>query len=292
MQLAPNSVGFIDAKSGRITRSFSVGREPRALTVANDSVWVANYHDQTVTRIDRTNGPLATIPVGGHPTGLTANRGTVWVWTLEGKLVPVDPRYDRPGNAVSLAHEIAGARPGGGVTAGGGFLWIAAPPSTVLRVDPANPRTRSVPILPDDGVQGAITYRGDKVWVAGASQAFPIAPASQIPGAGAIVGVVRDLAFGAGDLWVVSGAPGHQGGVAEALRRVDRESRLIELEIPVGSDPVAVAVAAGSVWAASRSDGTVYRVEPTQNKVVEMIRTGASPTALAADADGVWVAVR
>ncbi len=293
MRLEPDSVGFLGAASGRVTRSFSVGRAPGALAVANDSVWVANYRDQTVTRIDRTTGHSVTIPVRGHPTGIAAFRDAIWVWTLEGLLVPIDPRYDSAGNPVSLAAEIVGARGAGGrITAGGGFLWIAAPGTTLIRVDAANARNRHLPIVPDEGVQGAIAYHDDQVWVAGAYEVFPIAAETGIPGTGANVGSVRDLAFGAGSVWAVSGGPAHAGGVVQALRRIDPHTRLVQATIPVGSDPVAVAVADGSIWVASRTDGTIERVDPAQNRVVDTIALGAKPTALAPDADGVWVAVR
>jgi DNA-binding SARP family transcriptional activator/DNA-binding beta-propeller fold protein YncE len=299
-RLAPNSVGLIDAKSGRVTSSFPVGRAPSALTVADNSVWVANYRDATVTRIDRATGHSVTIPVGGHPTGIAALGDAVWVWTLEGLLVPIDPRYDSAGKPLSFAAEIAGARGseigpqtlGGRVTAGAGFLWIAAPPTTVIRVDAATPRNRLPPIVPDEGVQGAISYHDGQVWVAGAYEVFPITAETGIPDTGASVGVVRDLAFGAGSLWVVSGGPAHVGGVSQALRRLDPHTGLVQATIPVGSDPVAVAVAGGSVWVAARTDGTIERVDPKTNRVVDTIAVGAKPIALAPEDDGVWVAVR
>jgi DNA-binding SARP family transcriptional activator/streptogramin lyase len=292
--LVPNSVGFIDAKSGRVTRSFAVGREPRALAVGFDSVWVANYRDQTVTQVDPVNGHRAVIPVGGHPTGMVAYRGTVWVWTLEGLLVPIDPRYGSAGKPVSLVHGIIGARSRGGrITTGGGFLWIAARPTTVIRVDAVNPRDRRRFLAPDEGVQGAIAYHGGKVWVGGAYRVFAIAPDMEtIASSGANVGVVRDLAFGAGSLWVVSGASGGFGGVVPALRPIDPHTGVVQATITVGVDPVAVAVAADSVWVASRSDGILERVDPAQDRVVDTTRVGASPVALAADKDGLWVAVR
>jgi hypothetical protein len=96
-RLAPNSVGFIDARSGQLTKSFAVGREPRALARTDDSVWVANLRDQTVTRLPRGGGRGVTIPVGGHPTDLVAYRELMWVWTLEGLLVPIDPRFESVG---------------------------------------------------------------------------------------------------------------------------------------------------------------------------------------------------
>src|SRR5262245_8182334 len=136
LRLAPNSVGFIDANSGRVTKTFPVGRAPSSLTVADNSVWVANYRDQTVTRIGRNGHVLApAIYVGGHPTGLTWYDKKVWVWTLEDRLVPIDPRYNTSGQPVSKARDIIGVRrtpsgtgtTGGRITGGDGALWIAAP---------------------------------------------------------------------------------------------------------------------------------------------------------------------
>jgi streptogramin lyase len=280
-----------------MTKSFSVGRGPGALTLANNSLWVADYRDQTVTRIDPERGPRSTIPVGGHPTGIAAFRGTVWVWTLERLLVPI--RYEVAGDPVSLASEIVGAAPsqtylqtlGGRLTAGGGFLWIAAPGATVIRVDPRDSRNR-MPIVPDAGVQGAIGYHDDEVWVGGMNEVFSIEAQSRIPRAGPDVGAVRDLAFGAGSLWLVSGGQAHMGGVVQALRRIDPHTRMVQATIPVGSDPVAVAVAGGSVWVAARTDGVVKRVDPGQNRVVDTIAVGAKPTALVGDQNGVWVSAR
>jgi DNA-binding SARP family transcriptional activator/streptogramin lyase len=292
LHLASNSVGFIDAKSGRVTRKFSVGRAPSALAVAHNSVWVANYQDQTVTRIDPKSGKAVFIPVSGHPTGIAATEDAVWVWTLEGSLVPIDPRFDSSRQPIPLAAEIVGARGvGGHVAAGAGFLWIAAPLTTVIRVNVTS--RRGVPIMPDDGVEGAITYHDGEVWVAGEDQVFPIEADTRIPGSGASVGVVHDLAFGAGSLWAVSGGVAHRGGIVQALRRIDPHTRFVLATIPVGSDPVSVASAGGSIWVASLTDGVLERVSPEQNRVVDTIALHAKPVALASDpeGDGVWVAV-
>jgi DNA-binding SARP family transcriptional activator/DNA-binding beta-propeller fold protein YncE len=302
--LVPNSVGFIDAKSGRMTRSFSVGREPRAITIAASSVWVANYEDETVTRIDRATGAPVTIPVGGHPTGLTTRRGDVWVWTLEGQLTEIDPRFNvstplQLGPRIArLIAPIRGVSPAqihrqvgdGKITSGGGFLWVTVPLTTVIRIDPAEPRRARV-IVPNDGVQGAIAYREGAVWVAGYREVFPIeASTPRIPRSGIVVGLASSLTFGDGSLWVVSGGQMDQG-VVPALRRLDLHGHLVEATINVGSDPIAAASAGGSVWVASRGDRAIRRVEPARDQVVNTIQLGGQPSALAADADGVWVAV-
>jgi DNA-binding SARP family transcriptional activator/DNA-binding beta-propeller fold protein YncE len=291
--LAPNSVGFIDLASGRVTRSYPVGREPLSLALAFHSVWVANYRDETVTRLDLTTGSSVFIDVRAHPTGLAALGRTLWVWTIEGLLVPIDPRFDRAAAPIDVRALASQSRAPREMAAGGGFLWVTAPPTTVIRVNPTS-RQPSQPIIPDAGAHGAIAFQGGEAWVAGANQVFPIAARTGIPGSGITVGSpVLDLAPSTGSLWVISGAPA-AATTHEALRRIDLRDRLVRTTIRVGSDPVAVAAGGGSIWAASGSDGTIDRVDPAQDggRVVDTIQVGASPTALAADEDGVWVAVR
>jgi DNA-binding SARP family transcriptional activator/DNA-binding beta-propeller fold protein YncE len=302
MLLAPNSVGFIDAESGRLTKSFSVGREPRSIAVTASSVWVANYRDQTVTRVDRATGESVTIPVGGHPTGLTTQHGDVWVWTLESRLTKIDPRFNlsvpirlepRIARLTAPIHGVAPAQvhrrvPDGKIVSGGGFLWLTVPLTTVIRINPALPRRARV-IVPGDGVQGAIAYREGAAWVAGYDDVFPIAASTSIAGSGIVVGLASSLTFDDGSLWVVSGGQMDQR-VVKALRRVDVHGRLVEATIPV-SDPVAVASAGGSIWVASSRDRAVRRIEPTDNRVVDTIGLGGRPSALAADPDGIWVVV-
>ena len=299
--LEPNSVGFIDGKSGRVTKSYPVGGEPSALAVADDSLWVANYRDETVTRIDRVTGNSVTIPVRGHPTGLAEDRGTIWVWTLQRRLVPI--RFEKAGNSGSLGRQIthlatqvrdtpAGPRrrgSAGKIVSGGGFLWVTVPETTVIRVSMTEP-ARAKAILPDVGVRAAIAYRNRHAWVGGVTGVFPIEASTGSPGAGTDVGHVRDLAFGAGSLWVVSGTDINQR-IGAGLRRVDPQGRIVEAFIDVGSNPVAVVSEGGSIWVASRTDRAIKRVDPAENAVVKTIPLGAAPTALAADIEGVWVAV-
>jgi DNA-binding SARP family transcriptional activator/streptogramin lyase len=300
--LAPNSVGFIDADTGRVTKSFPVANVSGSLVVTNGSVWIGNYRDQTITRVDPTTGRTVTIPIGAHPAGIASLRRTVWVWTLERSLIPIDMRFNSLGAPIKLAAEAetvtprrgvtpAARRAGGGrLAAGGGYLWVTLPSTAVIRVDPVR-RLQLLTIVPDNGAEGAIAYRDGNAWVAGYDHVFSIAAQSGIPDAGIVVGHARDLTFGDGSLWVVSGGR-LDLGVAMALRRVDLRGRLVDATIEVDADPVAVAFAGGSIWVASRGKRTVQRVDPVTERVVETIALGAIPTALGAGRTGVWVAVR
>jgi DNA-binding SARP family transcriptional activator len=288
-RLAANSVGFIDAKSGRVTMSYPVGRSPRSLALTDYAVWVANYEDETVTRIDRSAGRLTTIAVTGHPTGITAYDGRVWVWTLEGLLVPIDPRYNTPGHPIRLAASGGSALQPGRITAGGGFLWITVPETTVLRVDPTDPRRRQR-ITPDWGAGGPIIEHGGRAWAAGSGYAgyiFPIDDRTRVVGAGIDVGgPVDDLAFGDGRLWVLSGGAFREQPYP-ALRSVDVHDRLIQDTWHPGKNPTAVVATARSAWIATA--GSISRVDPGREGIAATIKLGAIPIALAADRGGIWV---
>ena len=96
--------------------------------------------------------------------------------------------------------------------------------------------------------------------------------------------------------------PGRPAGVAVApgavwitdsvngtLLRVDPDKEVIVDRIPVGANPSGVAVGAGSVWVANSADDTVSQVNPHNDAAVATIRVGNGPTSVAYGAGSVWV---
>jgi YVTN family beta-propeller protein len=61
--------------------------------------------------------------------------------------------------------------------------------------------------------------------------------------------------------------------------------------VKVGDEPFDVAVGAGSVWVSNHCGGTVSRIDPRTNKVIETIHVGLHPQWLAAESDALWVGV-
>jgi YVTN family beta-propeller protein len=75
--------------------------------------------------------------------------------------------------------------------------------------------------------------------------------------------------------------------------------RHAQARIPVVGGPVSLAVAEGSVWVANQEAGTVSRIDPASNRVVETIKAavfvggtlaGSSHQVITAGAGAVWVA--
>jgi YVTN family beta-propeller protein len=133
----------------------------------------------------------------------------------------------------------------------------------------------------------------------------------------------RELALGAGSLWVLGDA------LDRRMWRVDARSGRVEDTIELGFPPTSAAVAdgkvwitdgmddrvvpydvvagrlrapvavgagasgiaagAGAVWVVSTLAGTVARIDPAAARVTRTIRVGGYPRAIAADAHAVWV---
>ena len=77
---------------------------------------------------------------------------------------------------------------------------------------------------------------------------------------------------------------------ADYVGEIDAGNRQIKSEYRVGRGAGALAVGAGSVWVANRLDGTVSRIEPDNSRTT--IPVGDEPVGLALSPGALWVTVR
>ena len=281
--VAPNDVGLINAKSGKISAQIPVGHAPSAVAAGDGAIWVTNGDENSVSRIDsRTNNVNQTIDVGGGPSGIAVGNGSVWVTNgLDGTL----SRIAASTNAL-LQTTVVGNGPSA-VAYGGGAVWVAsAIEGTVSRVDSQSGRV--VRTIPAAAGVNAIAVGFQRVWV--------VAPGSSAvlaldPQTGAIVdriGVGVDpsaVATGAGAVWVTNRADG-------TLSRIDPVARRVTNTIPVGRSPAAVAVGGGSVWVTNTESGTLSKIDAARVRVLKTVRLSNAPRGLAVTSSGVYVAVR
>ncbi len=281
--VAPNDVGLIDAKSGKISAQIPVGHAPSAVASGAGALWVTNGDENSVSRIDpKTNNVSQTIDVGGGPSGVAVGNESVWVTNgLDGTL----SRIAASTNAV-VQTTVVGNGPAA-VAYGGGAVWVAsAIEGTVSRVDQESGFV--VHTIPAAAGVNAIAVGFKRVWV--------VAPGSSAvlaldPKTGAIVdriGVGVDpsaVATGAGAVWVTNRADG-------TLSRIDPDARRVTNTIPVGQSPAAVAVGGGSVWVTNTASGTLSKIDAARVRLTKTVRLTNAPRGLAVTSNGVYVAVR
>jgi transcriptional activator len=81
-KVVPNSLVKLDPNTGEVLDVIEVGRQPVALAVVGDAVWVSNNEDATVTRVDPKTGHTDTIGGLRPPLDLVADgQQHVWIST-------------------------------------------------------------------------------------------------------------------------------------------------------------------------------------------------------------------
>jgi YVTN family beta-propeller protein len=121
---AANSVIEVDPATCQRLRDITVGPAPAAIAVGPDSLWVANFDDDTVTRIEITGrGQPVTpepIPVGDGPVDVAVGEGGVWVVSsLDRKLTRIDPETGNVVATIGVGNEPQR------VAAGEGSVWVS-----------------------------------------------------------------------------------------------------------------------------------------------------------------------
>jgi YVTN family beta-propeller protein len=118
-----NAVLEVDPVVCRQPRPITVGVQPTAVAVGANSVWVANFEDDSVTRIDIA-GPGQTpdttpIAVGDGPVDVAVGEGAVWVANqLDRTVSRIDPDTGEVVATISVGNEPQR------LAAGEGRVWV------------------------------------------------------------------------------------------------------------------------------------------------------------------------
>jgi YVTN family beta-propeller protein len=118
-----NSIIEVDPNTIQMQRPITVGPEPTAIAVGADSLWVANFGDDTVTRVQiPARGQTATlthIPVGDGPVDVAFGEGAVWVANSLARTVSrIDPESNEVEATIDIGNEPQR------VAAGEGSVWV------------------------------------------------------------------------------------------------------------------------------------------------------------------------
>jgi YVTN family beta-propeller protein len=110
----------LDATTGRIQATISLGFPPTSVTVADHKAWITDGLNDRVVPVDTaTNGLLASVPVGHGASGVATGAGSVWVTnTIDGTLSRIDPRTGRVAATIDV-----GGTPRA-VAVGNGSVWV------------------------------------------------------------------------------------------------------------------------------------------------------------------------
>jgi ABC-type transport system substrate-binding protein len=140
----------------------AVGHDPQAMAVTGDDLWVANFADGTVSRINIAAAKAVdTIQVGTAPAALAAGAAGLWVANSGDNTIQ---RIDTRSGAADEPVDVGDGPDGLAVDATS--VWVANGRSgSVTRVNARTLEQMTAPISVGSGPRG-IVRAGDDVWVA------------------------------------------------------------------------------------------------------------------------------
>ena len=278
---AGDSLGVVDARSGRLVADTGVGATPTAVAAGEGAYWVTNAEGHSVSRIDPgTTNVVDTIPVGNGPSGIATGAGAVWVVnSLDGTVSRIDPGTNTVVDTIGVGNEPLG------IVYAAGSVWVAnTGDDTIARIDPDGGKPpESFPVAATELAFGAGTLWASE---SAAGRVVRVDPAT-----GKQVGSIQvgngptGIAFGQGSAWVAN-------SLDETVSRIDPDTNSVAATVATGNGPDAVAVDSRGIWVSNQFDGNVVRIDPNRNQATQRVSVGSRPLGLAASGDAVLVAVR
>jgi serine/threonine-protein kinase len=310
LPLAASSLVRIDPTTNELTGAVRVGTVPRALAIADGSVWVHNADDRTVSEIaPGANVARRTLDVSeaGLPYYFAAGNGAVWLAdrgdTSFADHLPRVWRLDSATGRLSMS-PVRNLAPFG-IAVDRDALWLmnlSLEPLRwqLLRLRSSTGDLEAIIDGPDQtashairGAGGVVAVGGGRLWVIEDENVWQVDPAQNrvvelrqhgLSEHGFFVDVESELDFGASSLWITNPDD-------DTVWRVDTSAARSAAPVRVGRVPEGIAYGAGSVWVATSRDRTVTRIDP-ETLDVQTIEVGGTPHDVAVTTGGVWVAVQ
>jgi YVTN family beta-propeller protein len=290
-----------DANLARLL-DVKVGKGPKAVAVSEESVWVANEDDGTVSRIDPATNQVRVIEVGKRPGLIAVGEGSVWVANRLSRSVS---RIDPGTNTVKATIDLEGGAVPDSLAVGEGAIWLSASGfsgggSEIHKIDPDANRDVATITFSGGGLWSLLATGEGSVWVVSHSGGLiRLDPDTNEQREVAMLGVpAAGVTMADGKLWISTlqgevlkvdpgtgivearvAAGGSAGGIASAIRDATFD------------DLVPIVAGNGIIWVTNKLGGTIDRIVMAGVTRLGSLRTGSTPTGVAVGFDSLWVTV-
>jgi Protein kinase domain len=249
----PGMLVRVDPRTNAVAGRTPVAGHPGNLAVTPGGVWMTDFTEGVLWRQARPGGPVERVTSNGEPRDLAAMGGKIYV-AVDGKaLSGAVARYD----AVTGIREDTLDQLTCAMASGEGVVWAAGCPA-VQRLSTGGGALRDI-----------------------AETSIPYANPATVEN---IRAQIREMAVGAGSLWVLGDA------LDRRVWRLDAHTGKLLATIPLAFAPRSVAVAGGAAWITDGLHDTVVPVDAATNRPGAPLRVGRGAAGIAADGDELWIA--
>jgi YVTN family beta-propeller protein len=282
----------IDPRTNQVTGRTDVPGYPQAVAVTAGGIWMGDFRQGVLWRYDPAADALQRVTSNGEPRDIAAFGDQVYVAVDGNAFTGLVARYDAATGERRDSLDLLACAVG----SGDGVVWAAGCPFAQRLSTDARPLRKLREVF--------LPFR-DPGTASNSRVAF------------------RELAVGAGSLWVLGDAldprlwrlDAHTGKlratvalpfpprsavvaagavwITDALHdtvvAIDVRSNRVLATVAVGRGAAGVTAAAGAVWVANATDGTVSRIDPRTRRVTATIAIGGTPSEIDGGPAGVWV---
>jgi len=272
----------------KATATITIEGYPDWVEIEANSVWISNEGLNVMQRVDpRTNKIVASVIVDKPCVAFTVGYGSVWVASCGNQSIV---RISLASNTIQATILLSIADTEGSIVASEGSVWVLSDKKGKL--SRINKRTNKVEttidVAPNSFATAAgfgsilITNTGDNPEANGFVQR--IDPKSNKVAATIEVGKQpRFLAVGEGGVWTLNQT---DGSVTRIDPSTNKAVATILCDVPgTGGD---IASGEGYVWVRAKKE-LLLKIDPKENKVVEIFGSPAGSGAVRAEHGSVWV---
>lgn len=282
----------VDPTTNEVIARTAIDGRPGQLAVSIGGVWMADFRSGVLWRYEPGSDALERITSNGEPRDLAAMGRKVYVGADGRFLSGVVSSYDATtGVRLDSIDLLACA-----MTSGEHVVWAAGCPFVQrLSTDSGRLRKLAEVFLPFDSrsdvEHGRVQFRelavgAGSLWVLG--DALDRRLWRLDARTGTIEATIR-LGFPPTSVTVADGKAWITDGLSDRVVPVDAAGDRLLAPVPVGRGAGGIATGAGSVWVTNTLDGTLSRIDPRTRRVVSTVDVGGMPRAVAVGRGSVWV---
>lgn len=282
-QLDQEVIG-VAVPSYKVVERIDAGSNPRGPVLGGGSVWVSNFGDDTLTRLDPRQGKaVARIKMPYGAEGFALGKGTAWVADDRNGVTRVDLASSKP--VAEIPTDIGPRR----IAVTSDAVWVTHVSFSVVRIDPATNSKVAAVATKVDGMPAIpldVAATKSAVWVAtNKGSILRIDPATNhvvatikglagVSGINVAMGGIARVVVGEGGVWAVSQN-------VDSVARIDPASNRIVARIKVGAPIWDLAAGQGAVWVLHGQQGALARIDPASNHEVDVAHFGKAARAVA-----------
>ena len=263
------------------SQTFPTGGNPDGVAFDGTNIWVANWNDDTVTKLLASSGAVVgTYPVGNSPDGVAFDGTNIWV---------ANSNYNNVTKLLASSGAVVGTYLVGNdpwwLAFDGTNIWVANnEDNTVSKLLASSGAV--VGTYPVGNGPTGVAFDGTDIWVTNGGDntvSKLLASSGALVGTYAVGGYPYAVAFDGTNIWVANIG-------SNTVTKLLASSGAVVGTYPVGNSPISVAFDGANIWVTNYASNTVTKLLASSGAAVGTYSVGSNPYGVAFDGTNIWVA--